>query len=269
MQSRVILVLFLVHFWGARGAHLCHDPPVVTVPSASQASAENSSIVYLFAMTDGRCFRFEVRPDRPSASHPAGPAEAEWTHLSFHRCPGCPLDIAQHRHCPAALDLQAIAGAFRDLVSYEQTRVEVTTPERTFVKQCDVQTGLRALMGLVMATSGCPVLSKLKGLAHYHLPFATVEETTFRTVSLYLLRQYFVHRDGGIPDLVLRGLLDFYDQLQELNQAFGNRLRAASERDANLNAINSLFFLAAAVALSLEEQLETLRTTLLPHRSQL
>ena len=147
--------------------------------------------------------------------------------------------------------------------------MEVTTPQRTFVKQTDVQTGLRGLMGLVMATSGCPVLSKLKGLARYHLPFANIEETTFRTVSLYLLRQYFVQRDGGTPDLALRGLLEFYDQLQELDQAFQNRLRAASTRDANLNAINSLFSLAAAVAMSLEDQLEELRTTLLPRGNQI
>ncbi len=220
-------------------------------------------------MADGRSFRFAVQPDRPSTSQPSGQAEAEWTHLSFHRCPGCPLEVTPHRHCPAALDLQAIAGAFRDLVSYEQTRVEVTTPERTYVKQCDVQTGLRALMGLVMATSGCPVLSKLKGLAHYHLPFATVEETTFRTVSLYLLRQYFVQRDGGVPDLALRGLLKYYEELQDLNQAFQNRLRAASARDANLNAINSLFSLAAVVAIALEENLETLRATLLPQENRL
>lgn len=241
----------------------------MTVPAESQASEESPVIAYLFTMVDGRAFHFEVQPDRPARSHAAGLADEAWTHLSFHRCPGCPLDVAQHPHCPAALDLQAIALAFRDLISYEQTRVEVRTPERTFVKQCDVQTGLRALMGLVMATSGCPVLSKLKGLAHYHLPFATMDETTFRTVSLYLLRQYFVHRDGGVPDLALRGLSEYYEQLQDLNQAFGNRLRAASERDANLNAINSLFALAAVVAIALEENLESLRATLLPRGSPL
>jgi hypothetical protein len=250
-------------------APLDHAARNVIVPAESQVNEEQAGIAYVFAMADGRSFRFEVRPDRPSTAQPAGLAEAEWTRLSFHQCPGCPLDVAQHRHCPAALDLQAIASAFRDLISYEETRVEVTTPERTFVKQCDVQTGLRALMGLVMATSGCPVLSKLKGLAHYHLPFATVEETTFRTVSLYLLRQYFVHRDGGVPDLALRGLLEYYDQLQDLDQAFQNRLRVASTRDANLNAINSLFSLAAAVALSLEDQLEALRAELLPRGNQL
>ena len=232
---------------------------------AAQASSETAPIAYVFTMADDHAFHFEVYPDRPSALQPVDQDEAEWTRLSFHRCPGCPLDLTQHTHCPAALDLQAIAGAFRDLLSYEHTHVEVTTPERTYLKECDVQTGLRALMGLVMATSGCPVLSKLKGLAHYHLPFATIEETTFRTVSLYLLRQYFVHRDGGVPDLALRGLLEFYDQLQDLDRAFQNRLRAASTRDANLNAINSLFSLAAAVAMSLEDQLEELRAALLPH----
>lgn len=215
-------------------------------------------------MDDGRCFHFEVHPDRPTSAPPDRLEGAEWTHLNFEQCPGCPLDSAKHKHCPAALDVQAIATVFSDILSYEQSRVQVTTPERTFIKDTDVQTGLRGLLGLVMATSGCPVLSKLKFLAHYHLPFATIEETTFRTVSLYLLRQYFVHRDGGKPDLDLRGLMEFYEQLQDLDRAFQNRLRAASSRDANLNAINSLFYLAAAVAMSLEDQLESLRAELLP-----
>src|SRR5712672_1476686 len=103
-------------------------------PVESQTRAGESNITYTFNMADGRCFHFEVQPDRPSASQPAGLPEAEWTRLAFHQCPGCPLDLAQHPHCPAALDLRAIAGAFCDLISYEQTRVEVTTPERTFVK---------------------------------------------------------------------------------------------------------------------------------------
>ena len=163
-------------------------------PTETLASEGGAKIDYVFSMDDGRCFHFEVHPDRPAKEPPDRLAGAEWTHLTFHQCPGCPLEATQHRHCPAAVDVQAIATVFSDIISYEHTRVEVTTPERTFLKQCDVQTGLRALMGLVMATSGCPVLAKLKGLAHYHLPFATVEETTFRTVSLYLLRQYFVHR---------------------------------------------------------------------------
>ncbi len=237
----------------------------MNAPAESQAGATVATISYVFTMADGRSFHFEVHPDRPSSSPPDRLAGAEWTHLDFHQCPDCPLDATQHRHCPAAVDVQAIATVFSDIISYERTRVEVTTPERTFLKLTDVQTGLRGLLGLVMATSGCPVLSKLKGLAHYHLPFATVEETTFRTVSLYLLRQYFVHRDGGAPDLELRGLLAFYEQLQELNRAFQKRLSAASERDANLNAINSLFSLSAVVAIALEEKLESLRAELLPH----
>ena len=64
-------------------------------------------------------------------------------------------------------------------------------------------------------------------------------------------------------------MLQYYEQLQELNRAFGNQLaRRMSERDANLNAINSLFSLAAVVAIALEENLESLRRDLLPNENQ-
>jgi hypothetical protein len=128
-----------------------------------------------------------------------------------------------------------------------------------YVKYCDVQTGLRALLGLVMATCACPVTSRLKALAYFHLPFANVEDTLFRVVAAYLVKQYFVHQAGGQPDLELTGLTQFYQDLQEVNLCFKGRLDAASEKDANLNAICSLNFLSVIVSSSLEDDLQRLK----------
>ena len=43
----------------------------------------------------------------------------------------------------------------------------------------------------MMATSACPITSQLKALTHYHLPFASAEETLFRAVAAYLLNAGF------------------------------------------------------------------------------
>lgn len=214
---------------------------------------------YVFTMGDGTTHHFKVEVDRPFAAQPPPAGHAAWTALPFKQCFNCPLDRDTVSHCPAALDFEDIASRFRDANALESVTVEVKTAERTYVKYCDVQTGLRALLGLVMATSACPITSQMKSLAYYHLPFATTEETLFRAVSAYLLKQYFIKKNGGEPDLQLAGLGRLYTDLGVVNHCFKSRLDAASQKDANINAINALNFQSAAVASSLEDALRALR----------
>ncbi|MEI7733461.1 MAG: hypothetical protein WCO56_28075 [Verrucomicrobiota bacterium] len=216
-------------------------------------------IEYTFKMDDGTVFRFEVDVDRGSAVPVAPKEPAFWTVLGFKQCENCPLNPSQQMYCPAAVDVERIADKFKHLLSYEQVTVEVTTPDRTYLKQCDVQTGLRALLGLVMATSSCPILSGLKGMAYFHLPFATTQETLYRAVSAYLLQQYFMYRDNLKPDWDLAGLAKLYAELQSVNRCFKGRLDAASVKDANMQAVGSMIYLSMSVALSVEDKLRDLR----------
>jgi len=216
-------------------------------------------IEYQFTLQDGRAFQFKVNPDSDDDSRALAPNRPFWSRLDFNQCHGCPLDATKHHHCPAAIDLEAIINAFQNILSYENAQVTVTAEARTYSRQCDVQTGLRSLLGLVMATSGCPVLSRLKGLAKMHLPFATLEETIFRSTGAYLLKQYFVFKEGGVPDLELKGMHAFYDELQTVNRCFKRRIDAASEKDANMNAVGSLVYLAMGVSFSLDEKLKEIR----------
>ncbi|EDN68605.1 conserved hypothetical protein [Beggiatoa sp. PS] len=95
---------------------------------------------------------------------------------------------------------------FKEILSSSVTEVRVITQEREYFKRCDAQTGLRALIGLVMATSACPILSKMRGMAYYHLPFASIDEIVFRVTSSYLLSQYYVYQEGKEPDWDLKDL---------------------------------------------------------------
>lgn len=213
---------------------------------------------YEFTLADGRVHRFLVGEDEPptTAELPA------WTRLDFHQCASCPLRAESSPRCPAAVDVFRITERFADLLSYDRVHVRVIRDSRTYTIDCDVQTGLGSLLGLVMASSACPVLSQLRGLARFHLPFAEFEETLFRTVGLYLLRQYFVARDGGTPDFELRGLTRLYDDLQEVNRAFKQRIEGAAPRDASINAVTLLFSMSALVAMSLDSGLDQLRELL-------
>lgn len=211
---------------------------------------------YIFDLESGARVRFEVDPERRYDPSGGGPDDPPWVALDYHRCENCPLAPGTTRRCPPAADLLKILEAFRQIPSTARAAVYVTTTERTYVRRCDVQTGLGSLLGLVMATSGCPILSRMQPMARTHLPFASIEETIYRTASAYLLEQYFVARRGGSPDFELAGLRDLYEQLYTVNSCFAQRVRAAAEQDASLNAITQLFSLGTLVSMSLDEKLE-------------
>ncbi len=120
---------------------------------------------YTFTQQNGRQCTFRVDPDRAHETRFTTARPQPWTKLEFHQCTNCPLRPAERAHCPVAVDVEEIALQFADVVSHESASVQVETADRTYSKRCDVQTGLRSLLGLVMATSACPILAQLEGLA--------------------------------------------------------------------------------------------------------
>jgi hypothetical protein len=219
-------------------------------------------IEYTIEFPDGQAHRFVVDLEREPEPPPDGATLPAWTELEYHKCPNCPLQPGDREHCPPAVDSLRILGSFQDAISHSTCRARVRTPEREYVKDCDVQTVLRSLLGLVMATSGCPPLSKLRGMATHHLPFATVQETVYRTTANYLLRQFFVHRSGGQADLDLVELRSLYRELQVVNESFLKRIRVATRQDASLNALLNLLSVATLVEFSLDEGLRELEKSL-------
>ena len=92
---------------------------------------------------------------------------------------------------------------FTDLVSYDQVRVTVESDERALVATLSAQQALASLIGLIMASSGCPRTAVFRPMARFHLPFSSESETAYRVAAMYLLAQHFAARSGGKPDLAL------------------------------------------------------------------
>jgi hypothetical protein len=214
-------------------------------------------ITYEFAMADGSKHEFAVELDRKGqvASEAALPA---WTKLEYHQCPNCPLKPAESPRCPAAADLAPAIRTFAEIISYERAVVTVKTEERTISRECQVQQALSSLAALIMATGGCPILGRMRGLARTHLPFATMDETLFRSVGAYLVKQVLIHKQGGQPDWELTGLKAHYDDLDTLNRAFKVRITSAAVKDSTLNAVATLGMLSMGVSMSIEDRLEEL-----------
>ncbi len=215
-------------------------------------------IEYIFKLEHNLELQYEIDIDRkPDPSRDLS-LEPEWTSLSHCKCSNCPLG-SDNSHCPAALDLRKVVDDFKDLPAIKKASVTVVSAEREYLKMVGLEEGLRSLMGLIMASSHCPILSHLSPMARNHLPFSTMDEFISRSVSTYLTAQYFVHRDGGEPDWELKGLIDTNKKLQLVNQAFWQRIHSACDKDSNLKALLSFFTMSSSVSYSLESQLQKLK----------
>lgn len=215
-------------------------------------------ISYHFSFDDGREMSFNVDLDR---HYDAGKAKkaASWTALDNNKCQNCPLSSSSHDHCPAAVDLDDVIRGFHGTLASTKINVRVVTQEREYVKRVTLEEGARALMGLVMATSACPVFGTLKPNARHHLPFARQEEYVLRSVSLYLMKQYLVWREGGAPDWELKGLVKNSEQLQMVNHAFWQRIMTEFQSDANSKALLSFFTMSSSMSSSLQSQITRMK----------
>ena len=210
---------------------------------------------YIFEGSDGSRKEFKVSLDNESLSliaNPPSPAPA-WTRLAFNKCPNCPLSQAKHPHCPVALTIANLVQHFAGSVSHEKVHLTIQTEARTYIKETTLQKGVSALAGIYMVTSGCPILDKLRPMVRLHLPFASLEETQYRALSMYLLAQYFLHKKGKKPDWDLKNLSKIYENVHIVNKAFAQRLTAAASQDALPNALVILNTFADSVSFALDK----------------
>lgn len=211
---------------------------------------------YVIRYEDGSETAHEVRLDPDTLDALPAPGEPPaWARLENLQCPMCPLDPAKHAFCPVAANLARVTRDFSDKASTEMVDARVESQERTYSKKTSLQTALSSLIGLYMATSGCPVMRLLKPMARYHLPFATLQETVHRSVSSYLLRQYLRRRRGEEPDWDLKKLNAAYKEIEKLNAAMTDRVRSASKLDANYNAVIILDAFAKMVPWNIDKGL--------------
>jgi hypothetical protein len=213
-------------------------------------------ITYRFDLPDGSQksldFTFDPRDFRISNEPPAPPPF--WTELKFNQCANCPLTAADHPHCPAALQMAWAIEPLKALVSFDTVGVTVIQPERTIHAETSVQQAMSSVLGLIMATSGCPWTDRLRPMARFHLPFASEIETVYRSVCMFLLARELT---GAGSTGSFAELEELYENLHVVNRDMSRRLGAATRTDPARNAMALLdaytTLLPAALECSLEE----------------
>ncbi len=178
----------------------------------------------------------------------------EWTKMTNFRCSHCPLNASKYEYCPLAISLVDVIDTFKDTPSYQSVEIEVKTPARNYSKFTSLQSGVSGVLGIYMVSSGCPIMAKLKPLLFFHLPFASLDETQIRVLSLYLLSQYIVWKRGGNPDWEMNNLLNFYEDIRILNHSVSKKIANLEVLDTSINSLIILNNFAEYVTFTLDEK---------------
>jgi hypothetical protein len=222
----------------------------------------NLDFHYCITPDQGERIVFSIVLDRDSLKSPC-PVTTErphWTQLGFQQCSNCPLDPTEVSHCPIAVRLAPLADRLGNLRSYDRLNLEVTSKRRVVSARASAQEIVGSLMGLIIATSGCPHTELFRPMARFHLPLAEPGETFYRVASMYRLAQYYRDRAGLDVDPGFDKLGILYERMEQVNLGIQKRLSAATQEDAALNAIARLGAIATLVPISIEEEIEEFKS---------
>jgi uncharacterized protein DUF6901 len=215
-------------------------------------------IRYRFDLPDGSQttldFSFDALDFRLSNAAPAAPPF--WTDLKFNQCANCPLDAALHPRCPAALHMAQVVEPLKALVSFDTVGVTVAQAERTIYAETTAHEAMSSVLGLIMATAGCPWTDRFRPMARFHLPFASEAETVYRSLCMYLLARELA---GASHAHGFAELQKLYDNLHVVNRDMSRRLGAAAQTDPARNAMALLDACVTLVPAALDSSLEELR----------
>jgi hypothetical protein len=215
-------------------------------------------IRYRFDLPDGSKkhvdLNFAAADFRLSNPTPADPPF--WTELKFSQCSNCPLSSVDYAHCPAALHMAPAVESLKALVSFDVVGVTVTQAERTVHAETTAQQAMSSVLGLIMATSGCPWTDRLRPMARFHLPFASEAETVYRSVCMFLLARELV---GAGEAHGFAQLTDLYENLHVVNRDMSRRLGAATRTDPARNAMALLDSYTTLLPAALESSLQELK----------
>jgi uncharacterized protein DUF6901 len=220
--------------------------------------SEALRIRYRFDLPDGSQrtldFAFDSTNFRLSNAAPADPPF--WAELKFNQCANCPLSEREHAHCPAALQMASALEPLKALVSFDTVGVTVLQAERAVYAETSAQQALSSVLGLIMATSGCPWTDHLRPMARFHLPFASEAETVYRSICMYLMARELT--GSGEPQ-GFAALEELYRNLHIVNRDMSRRLGAATRTDPARNAMALLDSYTTLLPAALEHSLAELR----------
>lgn len=127
--------------------------------------------------------------------------------------------------------------SLQETLTIRDVNIVVEAAERNYVKTTSLADGLSSLIGLAVATSGCPVFGRIKPLIAQHLPFESSPEMTYRSLGMYLLYQKFSPKNKEHPDWNLAGFGSFFEGIDTACRAFLTRLKEIPSAEEGLQEL--------------------------------
>lgn len=209
---------------------------------------------FVFDDTHKVVFEVSLHPETLEYIYPVGQEKPDWARLDYLHCAECTEHQQGLEYCPVAINIAKVVDLFSDVYSYDTVDIKVETNDRVYSKEhLSVQQGVSSILGIIMVSSNCKDMDKLRPMVRFHLPFATMYETIYRAVSMYLMAQYLRKEEGAEPDWDMQGLLKIYERIDHINKNLCQRLQIASKKDANLNAVVVLDGFSKMVGLTIKD----------------
>jgi hypothetical protein len=201
---------------------------------------------YIIKLETGQKLTFEVQNRKgvpPDQLH-AYKGVPDWVKLEYKKCKICPLISSQIMYCPAAFELQDVIGQCSELVSYETVEITRESEEGSITTQTDLQKALFSVIGEKVFSSACPVMNTRQWTLDYYSILTTPENIFYRSLSSYLVRQFFIASKGGKADFQLECHIDYVEEAVYVFDRLLQRFRDVSREDASNNAVVRLVMMA-------------------------
>lgn len=216
-------------------------------------------IDYRITKPDNTCIHIPVQLDERGLriTDTAGGEPAEVAEYAGEDCISCER---YYGHCKAERAIADVTATFDDLQSTDLVNTAVEIEGRTLHLESPAPRALASLMGLLMASSGCPRLLPFRAMAVFHQPFATPEENVVRAAGFWLIRSWTqgIQLDGD----AFASLQHAWSNLEEVNQHVSAKVLANTKNDAASNGIAYLDVLAKIGTFGLDSALDMLRPVL-------
>lgn len=216
-------------------------------------------IRYVFEFPTGNKVEFLVDSESDTSNQVVEGPIPQWLKLENHKCDVCTLPEKSRETCPAALAIKPVLEEFARYRSYETVKVSAISRGVTMSTTVQMQVAIQSLVGLLLALSSCPVMTQLRPMAYFHLPFGGQEHVSFRFLGMHLIAQYLRYDAGLKPDWKLEKLLDLFKDIHRVNARLADRIRATTDQDATVNSLIILDALADQAALNVETHLDELK----------
>lgn len=90
---------------------------------------------FILSKNERKFYHILLDPETVSIIRPKQVSPPDWTKLDYQQCNECSLDPAKHPYCPIAVNIFEIVEEFKNMISYTECMVRVTTPERIYLKK--------------------------------------------------------------------------------------------------------------------------------------